>query len=172
MRHNRGRLIGVVMTVTLGLLGPMPSWAAGELAVADGTTVSLEYTLTLPDRTRVESNVGQQPLVFTQGSGHLVPGLEKALLGMKAGQTKHVEVPAALAYGAYNADAQIKVPRNRVPPTVKVGDMLTRPSDRQPLKVLEITADTVIMDTNHPLAGKDLIFDVKVLKVERASGKP
>jgi FKBP-type peptidyl-prolyl cis-trans isomerase SlyD len=172
VRDITGRLIGIVVTVALGILGPMPSWAAGELAVADGMTVSLEYTLTLPDRTKLDSNVGLAPVVFTQGSGHLVPGLEKALVGMKAGQTKHVEVPAELAYGAYNADAQIKVPRNKVPPTVKVGDMLTRPSDRQPLKVLQITADTVIMDTNHPLAGKDLVFDVKILKVERASGKP
>lgn len=171
MRHNRKRLIGIVVTA-LGILGPMSSWAAGDPIVADGTTVSLEYTLTLPDRTKVESNVGQPPLVFTQGSGHLVPGLEKALVGMKAGQTKHVEVPAELGYGVYNADAQIKVPRNKVPPTVKVGDVLTRPSDRKPLKVLQITADTVIMDANHPLAGKDLIFDVKILKVERASGKP
>lgn len=172
MRHNTGRLIRVVATMALGILSPMPSWAAGELAVADGMTVSLEYTLTLTDRTRVESNVGLAPVVFTQGSGHLVPGLEKALVGMKAGQSKHIEVPAELAYGVYNADDQIKVPRNRVPPTVKVGDVLTRPSDRKPLKVLEITADTVIMDANHPLAGKDLIFDVKILKVERASGKP
>lgn len=172
MRHNRGRLIGVVVTAALGILGPMPLWAAGEPAVDEGMTVSLEYTLTLTDRTRVESNVGQQPLVFTQGSGHLVPGLEKALIGMKAGQAKHIEVPAELAYGVYNADDQIKVPRNKVPPTVKVGDVLTRPSDRKPLKVLQITADTVIMDANHPLAGKDLIFDIKILKVERASGKP
>jgi FKBP-type peptidyl-prolyl cis-trans isomerase 2 len=161
-----------VVTAALGILGPMPLWAAGEPAVDEGMTVSLEYTLTLTDRTRVESNVGQQPLVFTQGSGHLVPGLEKALIGMKAGQAKHIEVPAELAYGVYNADDQIKVPRNKVPPTVKVGDVLTRPSDRKPLKVLQITADTVIMDANHPLAGKDLIFDVKILKVERASGKP
>ena len=172
MRHITGRLIGIVATVALGILGPMPSWAAGEPVVADGMIVSLEYTLTLPDRTRVESNVGQQPLVFTQGSGHLVPGLEKALLGMKAGETKHIEVPAELGYGVYNPDAQIKVPKNKVPPTVKVGDVLTRPSDRKPLKVLEITADTVIMDANHPLAGKDLVFDVKILKVERPSGKP
>jgi FKBP-type peptidyl-prolyl cis-trans isomerase SlyD len=170
--YNRGRLIGIVVTAALGLLGPMPSWAAGELAVADGLTVSLEYTLTLTDRTKVDSNVGLAPVVFTQGSGHLVPGLEKALVGMKTGQTKRVEVPAEQGYGAYNPDAQIRVPKQKVPPTVKVGDVLTRPSDQKPLKVLEITADTVIMDANHPLAGKDLVFDIKILKVERASGKP
>jgi len=173
VRHNTGRLIGVVVTVALGILGPMPSWAAGELAVDEGMTVSLEYTLTLPDRTQVESNVGQQPLVFSQGSGHLVPGLEKALIGMKAGQAKHIEVPAELGYGVYNADAQIKVPRNRVPPTVKVGDELASPPKYSyKIRVLEVTNQHVVLDTNHPLAGKDLIFDVKILKVERASGKP
>ena len=175
MRQITGWLIGIVVVAApaLGILGPMPSWAAGEPAVADGMTVSLEYTLTLPDRTQVETNVGQQPLVFTQGSGYLVPGLEKALLGMKTGQTKHVEVPAELAYGVYNAENQIKVPKNKVPPTVKVGDELASPP-KYPYKirVLEVTDQHVVLDTNHPLAGKDLIFDVKILKVERASAKP
>jgi FKBP-type peptidyl-prolyl cis-trans isomerase 2 len=170
--QSTGRSIVMAMSVAVGLLVPASSQAAGDAVVAEGATVSLEYTLTLSDKTKVESNVGQAPIVFTQGSGHLVPGLEKALEGMKAGQAKHVEVPAELGYGVYNPDAQIKVPRNKVPPTVKVGDVLTRPSDRQPLKVLQITNDTVIMDANHPLAGKDLIFDIKILKVERASGKP
>ena len=146
--------------------------AAGDLEVADGLSVTLEYTLTLPDRTVVESNVGQQPLAFVQGSHHLVPGLEKAIEGMKAGQKKHVEVPAELAYGVYDPEARLKVPRNRVPPTIKVGDVLARPSDRRPMKVVEITDQTVVMDTNHPLAGKDLVVDVKVLKVEKPSGKP
>ncbi len=172
MTQSTGRLILMAMSAMLGVLAPASVWAAGDTLVAEGTTVSLEYTLVLSDKTKVESNVGQAPLVFTQGSGHLVPGLERALVGMKAGQAKHVEVPAELGYGVYNPDAQIKVPRNKVPPTVKVGDVLTRPSDRQPLKVLQITSDTVIMDANHPLAGKDLIFDIKILKVERASGQP
>jgi len=167
-----GRLIVAAMTVAMGVPFPMPVQAAGDPVVADGATVSLEYTLTLADRTKVESNIGQEPIVFKQGSGHLVPGLEKALEGMKAGQSKRVEVPAELGYGVYDADAQIKVPKNKVPPTVKVGDVLTRPSDRRPMKVIEVAKDTVVMDTNHPLAGKDLIFDVKILKVERAAGKP
>jgi len=166
-----GRQIGMA-ALALIVMAPGPAPAASDAVVADGATVSLEYTLTLPDKTQVESNVGQAPLVFTQGSGHLVPGLEKALNGMRAGQTKRVEVPAEQAYGVYNPDAQMKVPRNRVPPTVKVGDVLTRPSDRRPLRVIEITSDTVVMDANHPLAGKDLIFDVKILRVEPAAGKP
>jgi FKBP-type peptidyl-prolyl cis-trans isomerase 2 len=172
MGQTQERLFAMVGLAVLGLLAPAPAPAAGGPVVADGATVSLEYTLTLPDKTRVESNVGQSPLTFTQGSGHLVPGLEKAINGMKTGQTKHVEVPAELGYGVYDPDAQIKVPRNKVPPTVKVGDVLTRPSDRRPMKVLEVTGDTVVLDTNHPLAGKNLIFDVKILKVEQAAGKP
>lgn len=166
-----GRMAGWLIGMA-AVLAASHSQAAGEPVVTDGMTVSLEYTLTLPDKTRVESNVGQQPLVFKQGSGHLVPGLEKAINGMKAGQSKRVEVPAEQAYGVYNPDAQIKVPKNKVPPTVKVGDVLTRPSDRRPMKVLEITGETVVLDTNHPLAGKNLIFDVKILKIERAAGAP
>ena len=172
MRQTKGWLTVMAVLAAVGVLIPMFVQAADDPVVTAGDTVSLEYTLTLVDRTKVESNVGQQPLMFTQGSGHLVPGLEKALEGMKAGQAKRVEVPAELGYGVYNADDQLKVPRNKVPPTVKVGDVLTRPSDRKPLKVLQITADTVIMDANHPLAGKDLIFDVKILKVERPAAKP
>jgi len=161
-------MIGLAVAVVLS----GPAQAAGDLVVVDGLSVTLEYTLTLPDRTVVESNVGQQPLAFVQGSHHLVPGLEKAVEGMKAGQKKHVEVPAELAYGVYDPEARLKVPRNRVPPTVKVGDVLTRPSDRRPMKVVEITDQAVVMDTNHPLAGKDLVVDLKVLKVEKPSGKP
>jgi FKBP-type peptidyl-prolyl cis-trans isomerase 2 len=163
-----GAMIGLAVAAAVG----GPAQAAGDLAVADGLSVTLEYTLSLPDRTRVESNVGQPPLTFVQGSHHLVPGLEKAIEGMKAGQTKHVEVPAELAYGVYDPEAKLKVPKNRVPPTVKVGDVLTRPSDRRPMKVVEITDQTVILDTNHPLAGKDLVIDVKILKVEKPAGKP
>ncbi len=168
MKWIASGMIGLAVAVVLS----GPAQAAGDLVVVDGLSVTLEYTLTLPDRTVVESNVGQQPLAFVQGSHHLVPGLEKAVEGMKAGQKKHVEVPAELAYGVYDPEARLKVPRNRVPPTVKVGDVLTRPSDRRPMKVVEITDQAVVMDTNHPLAGKDLVVDLKVLKVEKPSGKP
>lgn len=145
------------------------SASAADVVVADGLSVSLEYTMFLADGTKMESNVGQKPLTFVQGSQHLVPGLERAIEGMKAGEKKHVEVPAALAYGEYDVSNQLRVPRQKVPPTVKVGDVLARPSDRQPLKVVEITNDTVVMDANHRLAGKNLVFDVKILKIDPAS---
>jgi FKBP-type peptidyl-prolyl cis-trans isomerase 2 len=147
---------------------PVSGAIAADGVVADGVSVSLEYTMFLADGTEMESNVGQKPLTFVQGSHHLVPGLEKAIEGMTAGQKKHVEVPAEQAYGEYDPSLQLRVPRQKVPPTVKVGDVLARPSDRQPLKVVEITNDTVVMDANHRLAGKNLVFDIKILKIEPA----
>lgn len=173
MRQIAGGLVGIAMLAMMIGMGPEPARAGEEPVVADGMRVSLEYTLTFPDRTAVESNVGQQPLTFVQGSGHLVPGLEKAIEGMKAGQKKHIEVPAELGYGVYDPEARLKVPRNNVPPTVKVGDELASPP-KYPykIKVLEVTNQYVVLDTNHPLAGKDLVFDIKILKVEQASGKP
>lgn len=169
MKRMASGMIGLAVVAMLS----GPARAAGDLEVTDGLSVTLEYTLAFPDRTVVESNVGQQPLTFVQGSHHLVPGLEKAIEGMKAGQKKHVEVPAELAYGVYDPEARLKVPRNRVPPTVKVGDELASPP-KYPykIKVLEVTDQHVILDTNHPLAGKDLVVDVKVMKVEKPSGKP
>jgi len=167
------RMVGAVMAATIGLLMPIVSWAASDAVVGDGLKISLEYTLSLADGTKVESNVGQEPLTFVQGSRHLVPGLEKAINGMKAGQKKRVEVPPDQAYGIYDPDAQLKVPKHKVPPTVKVGDELASPPKfPYKLRVLEVTDEQVVLDTNHPLAGKTLVFDVKILKIERASGKP
>jgi FKBP-type peptidyl-prolyl cis-trans isomerase SlyD len=171
-RFVNPRIIASVLALAIGLLMPHLSWAVSDAAVAEGLQVSLEYSLSLADGTKVESNVGQEPLAFVQGSHHLVPGLESAINGMKVGQKKRVEVPPDQAYGEYDADAQLKVPKHKVPTTVKMGDVLTRPSDRKPMRVVEITNDTVVLDMNHPLAGKALVFDVKILKIERASGKP
>ncbi|MEW6247568.1 MAG: FKBP-type peptidyl-prolyl cis-trans isomerase [Nitrospirota bacterium] len=158
-------LVGVV-----GLLGVLP-WgscarAKDGLTVADGLVVTLEYTLTLPDQTVVDSNVGKDPLTFTQGAHQIVTGLEKALVGMKAGQSKRVEVSAVEGFGAYSMRARMEVEKSHVPADVKPG-MWLQSADGRPVKVLEVKEETVVLDLNHPLAGKNLIFDVTVLKVEK-----
>jgi len=135
-----------------------------ELAVADGREVSFEYTVSLKDKTVVGSNVGKDPVTYVHGRKQIISGLEKALAGMKAGQTKHVEVPAADAYGPYDETARLTIDRSQVPPDTKPGATLATHEGR-PVKVLEVTEDKVLIDLNHPLAGKDLVFDVKVLKV-------
>jgi FKBP-type peptidyl-prolyl cis-trans isomerase 2 len=136
-----------------------------DLPIADGLKVTLEYTLTLPDKTVADSNVGQTPFSYIQGSKQIVPGLEKALAGMKAGEKKHVTIPAEQGYGPYDEKAKITVDKNKVPPDVKVGALL-RASTGQTVKVLDVSDKSVVLDLNHPLAGKNLTFDVTVLKVE------
>ncbi|MEW6542118.1 MAG: peptidylprolyl isomerase [Nitrospirota bacterium] len=158
----------VLMLLLSGPLVAAPlARAESTLAVADGLKVTIEYTLTLPDKTVADSNVGQAPFSYIQGAKQIVPGLEKGLAGLKAGQQKRVEVPAEQGYGAYDEKRKIKVPRNKIPPDVKVGSMLQDQTGR-PVTVLELSTDSATLDLNHPLAGKALTFDVKILNVEKA----
>ncbi|MFO0773075.1 MAG: FKBP-type peptidyl-prolyl cis-trans isomerase [Nitrospiraceae bacterium] len=142
------------------------SVAAAEPTVADGMTVTLEYTLTLPDKTVADSNVGQAPFSYQQGAGQIVPGLERALVGAKAGDTKHVEVPAVDAYGPYDMKKRLTVEKAKLPDGVKNGDVLQAP-DGSFVTVVQVNDKDVVIDTNHPLAGKNLTFDVKVVRVEK-----
>ena len=139
--------------------------------IEDGSLVHLEYTLTDDGRKLIESNKGKDPLVYTQGRGQIIHGLEKALLGMHEGETKHVTVPPEEAYGAKDPQAIIELPKERVPPDVVVGAQLTgRNQNGQPIRALvkEIKEISVVLDFNHPLAGKTLIFDITVLSVTPA----
>ncbi|HJU05872.1 MAG TPA: peptidylprolyl isomerase [Nitrospiraceae bacterium] len=170
MKHN------AVCPMMVGLL--MASWLSwGESAhsqnaqVADGMEVSLEYTLTLPDKTVLDSNVGRVPISFVQGQHQVVSGLEKALTGMTVGQQKTVEVSPEQGYGPYDKAARATVDKSKVPADLKAGMML-RSANGQPVTVLEVTDKMVVLDLNHPLAGKHLIFDVKVVNVKKPDSPP
>ncbi|MCS6926406.1 MAG: peptidylprolyl isomerase [Candidatus Binatia bacterium] len=143
--------------------------------ITDGKRVSLEYTLTLEDKTTVGSNVGQEPLVYTQGNHEIIPGLERQLVGLKAGESKRIEVSPAEGYGEIDPNRKQEVPKDRVPEEArKVGARLTgQGPDGQLLfaRVAEVKENTIVLDLNHPLAGKKLIFDVKVLKIEDGEEK-
>jgi len=156
----------VMAALVVGVVGS-GGMAGAEKAVqiADGMKVTLEYTLTLPDKTVADSTVGQAPLSYTQGKQEIIPGLEKALAGLKAGDKKRVTIPAAAAYGLYDEKRKVEVPKKNVPPEAKVGTRL-RASNGAEAKVVELKGDVVVVDTNHPLAGKDLTFDVNIIKVE------
>lgn len=142
------------------------SQGASDLAVADGLKVTLEYTLSLSDQSVVDSNVGQAPFTFTQGAHEIVPGLEKSLVGMKTGEKKRVEVAAPEGYGPYDKKARTTVELSRLPQNLKVGDVL-QGSDGRLVKVLELNEKTAVLDLNHPLAGKNLTFDVTIINVEK-----
>ncbi len=153
-----------------------PSWAedkkGGAAPISDGKQVSLEYTLTLDDKSQIDSNVGKEPLVYTQGAHEIIPGLEKQLAGLKVGESKRIEVPPADGYGEVDPARKQEVDKTRIPEDArKVGAKLTGQGPQgQPIfaQVTEVKDSTVVLDMNHPLAGKKLIFDIKVLKVEDA----
>lgn len=90
---------------------------------------------------------------------------------MKAGDSRRIEVAAADAYGAYDMKKRVTVAKSKLPDGIKDGDMLQAP-DGQLVRVVRVSESDVVIDTNHPLAGKNLTFDVKVLKVDREEHAP
>jgi len=158
----------VILGLLLGFCG---LGARGEeMAIKDGSKVFFDYTLTV-DGEVVDSSEGREPLEYTQGQNQIVTGLEKALLGLKAGDEKTVTVSPEEGYGLIDPEALREVPKSSLPPELEpqVGMILGMqgPSGRPlPVKVSEIKEESVIMDFNHPLAGKELNFKVKVVSVE------
>ncbi len=160
-------IITAALGVGLGAWLVDVSHGDSPLKVADGMKVTMEYTLTLADKTVVDTTDGKGPFSYVQGNGEIIPGLEKALAGMKAGDKKRVPVTAEQGYGPYDDKQKITVPKDKLPPDVKVGTML-RDQTGRPAKVLEVSDKSAVIDLNHPLAGKNLTFDVNILKVEKA----
>jgi len=135
-----------------------------------GATVSIHYTGTLTDGSMFDSSDGRDPLTFQMGAGQIIVGLEAALEGMAVGETKTVTIPADQAYGPRHEEAVQEVPRDMIPDhiPVDVGTALqlqTPSGAMMPVTVTHVTADTVTLDANHPLAGKALTFAVEVVAI-------
>lgn len=141
--------------------------------VKAGDTVHLHYTGTLLDGTTFDSSEGRDPLSFVVGSGQIIPGLDVAIPGMTVGEKKVVKIGADDAYGQINPEMRQAVPREGIPADIplEVGTQLQMQTpDGQALPVTVVEADeaTVTLDANHPLAGKDLQFDVELVKIDAA----
>lgn len=143
------------------------------MTVSEGKSISMEYTLTLENKEVLDSNVGGEPLTFTQGSHQIIPGLETALDGMKAGERKQVTVAPEEGYGKVDPQAIQEVPIDQIPPDArKVGVQLQGKDGQGRVvhpTVTEVKEQVVVLDFNHPLAGKTLYFDVKILDVKTAT---
>jgi FKBP-type peptidyl-prolyl cis-trans isomerase SlyD len=143
--------------------------------ITEGTQVSLEYTLSLEDKTVVESNVGGKPMTYQHGAHEIVPGLETALAGLPKGGEKRVVVKPSEGYGAVDPKAVQEVKKSMIPEQAwKVGAQLeAKGPDGQSMfpVVTAVNEETVTLDFNHPLAGKTLIFDVKVLDIRPGEQK-
>jgi FKBP-type peptidyl-prolyl cis-trans isomerase SlyD len=141
-----------------------------EAQIREGSQVALEYTLSDESGTVIESNKGKQPMSYIHGKSQIIPGLEKELSGMKVGEEKKIQVKPEDGYGPINPDAFHEVPKDKLPPeALKVGAMLMAQGPQGqgiPVRVHEIKDTTVIMDLNHPMAGKTLSFDVKISEVK------
>jgi FKBP-type peptidyl-prolyl cis-trans isomerase SlyD len=139
------------------------------MSISDGNTVSIEYTLTLDNGQVIDSNVGQQPLTFQQGQGQIISGLESELLGMEPGEEKTVTVSPEQGYGPVRNEAILTFKRDQLPEDAQeVGAQIqAQGPNGQTLqgKVASLTDEKATLDFNHPLAGENLHFEVKILKV-------
>jgi FKBP-type peptidyl-prolyl cis-trans isomerase 2 len=144
--------------------------AVGDKPIAPGTKVSLEFSMSLEDGTVVDTNVGKEPLHFEVGTGAVLPALELALQGLRAGEEKHLVLYPEQAYGMPHPEAFESVPLERIPEDHRVPDAVVEGEgpggERRRFRVHEVREDAVVLDTNHPLAGRTLTFDVKILSVE------
>ena len=134
--------------------------------VAKGKTVAIEYTLSLDDGSTVQTNVGGNPLSFVAGEGQMIPGLEAALDGKAVRERVKVKLPPDQAYGLSDPKKMQEVPLDKIPEDArKVGTLLRAEGIDGPVRVAEVRPDVVVLDYNHPLAGKALTFDVLVLSI-------
>ena len=136
----------------------------------NGSTVKVHYKGTLEDGTVFDSSEGREPLQFTVGSGEVIPGFDVAVTGLEAGESRTTTIPADQAYGPHHPDRMIEVSREGMPPDFKpnIGDVVQlKDPQGQPLQatVKEINETVIKFDANHPLAGKDLTFEIKVMAI-------
>ena len=140
------------------------------MTISGGKEVSIEYTLKLEDQSVVDTNVGGEPLVYVQGSHQIIPGLEKAMEGMKSGENRQIAVKPEEGYGKVEAEALVEVDKKQIPPDAqKVGAQLQGQNEQGQVftaRVSEVRDEKILLDFNHPLAGKTLYFDIKVLNVK------
>ena len=134
-----------------------------------GDTVKVHYTGTLEDGTVFETSVDSEPLEFTIGEGQLIPGFEEAVVGMSQGESKTVEIPADEAYPYYE-ELVFVVERDQLSPDLQpeVGQQLQFQQEDGTivtLTVIDVSELSVTLDANHPLAGKDLTFDIQLVEI-------
>ena len=144
------------------------------MKVSKDSVVSLEYRLHLGDGQVVDESEPGQPLAYMHGRGQIVPGLEGQLEGMSAGESKKVVVPPSQGYGEHDPRGLQEVPREMFPPNANLQagvtiSAQTADGDVIPITIRELKGEKVVVDLNHPMAGKTLHFDITVREVRAAT---
>ncbi|HDJ23039.1 MAG TPA: peptidylprolyl isomerase [Candidatus Aminicenantes bacterium] len=138
--------------------------------VKSGDTVKVNYVGRFDDGVVFDSSEGKEPLEFTVGEGMLIPGFENALVGMEPGEKKTVRVEPQDAYGDYDENLVLTMPLDRVPEDInpEVGmelQLISQSGQKLPVVVKDVQKEAIILDANHPLAGKVLVFDIELLEI-------
>ena len=146
------------------------SFAQSDAKIEKGKKVKFDYTLTV-DGQVVETSKGKVPLEYVHGEGKIILGLEKALAGMKVGDTKKVKIEPKDAYGEINNQAYRELPKTSFPANFEAAPgMVIELKDPDgnviPAIVWEVKEQAIVLNFNHPLAGKTLEFDVKIVSIE------
>lgn len=139
--------------------------------IKDGDTVKVHYTGKLEDGTVFDSSKDREPLEFTLGEGQLIPGFEKAVTELEEGESKEVTIPPDKAYGEPREDLIITVPKDQLPedvdPEVGMQLQVNQPNGEPvPVRITEVGDENLTLDANHPLAGRELTFDIEVVEVK------
>ena len=141
------------------------------MTIKKGDKIKVEYTGTFDDGTVFDSSEGKEPLEFEAGSGMVIKGFDEAVIGMEKGQEKEVKIKCKEAYGDPNPQLVKKIPRDKLPPeqVPKPGMMLAMgtPDGQQiPAKITAVDDKEITIDLNHPLAGKNLNFKLKIVEIK------
>lgn len=135
--------------------------------VKSGDTVKVHYSGRLDDGTIFSCSSDNKPIQFVIEKSGTVQGMKEAIIGMSVGQSKRIKIPAHKAFGMRIENAVKVVPKKQCPKDIELGQQLKMSSDNRTtiVKVIEISESTVTLDTNHPLAGKDITFDIKLVEI-------
>jgi FKBP-type peptidyl-prolyl cis-trans isomerase SlpA len=144
-----------------------------DLTIGPGTQVTLHFALELEDGSVVDSNFDAEPVTFVMGDGNLLPGFEEALLGLQAGDEKSFVITPEKGFGGYNPENIQEFPRDQFPDDVELTEGLVlsfadAQNNEMPGVVQEFDERTVTVDFNHPLAGRDIEFSVRIIDVNPA----
>lgn len=147
-----------------------------QRVIETGSVVSLQYSLSGEDGKVIESTKAKAPIKYTHGANQLIPGLEQALAGMTVGEEKHVRLKPEDAYGLFDPNAFREIPKDQLPADgLKIGAVLATQGPRGEIvaaRVHKIKETTVVLDMNHPMAGRTLIFDVKIADIQPPADLP
>lgn len=136
-----------------------------------GDNVKVHYKGRLTNGEQFDSSEGREPLAFTVGAGQMIKGFDDAIPGMEVGEKKTINIAPADAYGEKNADAIIEFPKSNIPEDMKLERGMKLQLQNQagqpiPVVVTDIKDDVVVLDANHELAGKELVFDIELVGIE------